>query len=67
MKKHIYADDRGNKWGWLKDLEIGEESEPLASGRETVYIMAKRAGIRVTTRQLPSGDYVVRRLANEVI
>jgi hypothetical protein len=46
----------------MKDLAIGEESEPLAEGESSAYVTAKRLGITIETRSLPTGDFIVKRI-----
>jgi hypothetical protein len=60
--KHQYVKGNRSVWQWMKDLAIGEESEPLAEGESSAYVTAKRFGITIETRSLPTGDFIVKRV-----
>jgi 3-dehydroquinate synthase class II len=63
MKKHTYVKGEHNSWKWLADLAIGEESAPLRDGRTRATVVAKRIGVKITTRTLHTGDFIVKRIA----
>ena len=56
--KITYADEKENRWEWLKSVPIGHEAV-LRDGRHNAYLIAKRHGRKIKTHVLANGDYIL--------